>query len=66
MEDPILKLRQSFIISNKPGYLSEKFDELQLPYTQYFSLKFCTRILLTNVFSSQWFFFNFVNMSSLI
>ena len=36
MEDPILKLRQSFIISNKPGYLSEKFDELQLPYSSIF------------------------------
>ena len=34
MQSLILKFRQSYCISKKPGYLSEnlkKFDELQLP-----------------------------------
>ena len=31
MQNPITKLRQSSTISEKPGYLSENFDELQLP-----------------------------------
>ena len=31
MQNPIPELRQTSIISKKPGFLSEKFDELQLP-----------------------------------
>ena len=34
MQNPIPKLRQTSIISKKPGFLNEKiekFDELQLP-----------------------------------
>ena len=46
MQNSIHKFRQSFIISDKPGYLSEKlktFDELQLPQ----SLIFFAEILNT-------------------
>ena len=52
MQNPIPKLRQCSIISEKTGYLSEKLKTLSSSNyykAQYFSLKFCTRFLLNNV-----------------
>ena len=43
MQNPIPELRQTSIISEKPGFLSENFDELQLPS----SLTFFAEILHT-------------------
>ena len=36
MQNPVQKFRQSFTVFEKPGILSENFDELQLPYSSIF------------------------------
>ena len=55
MQNPIPKLRNTSIISKKPGFLSEKFKTLTSSNyhgVKYFLLKFCTRFLLTNVYKA--------------
>ena len=52
MQNPIPKFRQSSIISEKSGYLSEKFKTLtssNYHKIYYFLMKFCTGFLLNNV-----------------
>ena len=52
LQNLIPKFRQSSIISEKPGFLSEKLKTLtsfNYHRVQYFLLKFCTRFLLTNI-----------------
>ena len=52
MQNPILKFRQSSCISEKPGYLSEKFKTLTSSnYLKVYNflLKLSTRLCLTNV-----------------
>ena len=47
------KLRQSSIVFEKPGVLSENFKILtssNYPTVQYFLLKLCTHFLLTNAY----------------
>ena len=61
-DNPISKLRQSSFISEKPGYLSEKFKTLtsfNYRRAEFFLLKFCTRFRLTNVCESMCGFFLF-------
>ena len=53
MENPIPKLSQTSIISKKPGFLFDKLKTLTSSNCHrvlYFSLKFCTRFLLSNVY----------------
>ena len=53
MENPIPKLSQTSIISKKPGFLFDKLKTLTSSNCNrvlYFSLKFCTRFLLSNVY----------------
>ena len=53
IQNSMPKFGQSYIISEKPGRLSEKvkfLTSLKCHKVQYFLLKFCTRILLNNVY----------------
>ena len=53
MQNPIQKFRQSSIVFEKPGILSENLKTLtssNYPTVQYFLLKLRTRFLLTNVY----------------
>ena len=53
MQNPIQKFRQSSIVFEKPGILSEDVETLMssnYPTVQYFLRKLCTRFLLTNVY----------------
>ena len=53
MQNTIQKFRQSSIVFEKPGILSEKLKTLassNYPRVQHFLLKLRTRFLLTNVF----------------
>ena len=53
MQNPIQKFRQSSIIFEKPGILSENLKTLtrsNYPRVQYFLLKLCTHFLITNVY----------------
>ena len=53
MQNPIQKCRQSSIVLEKPGILSENLKTLtssNYPTVQYFLLKLCTRFLLTSVY----------------
>ena len=53
MQNAKQKFRQSSIGFEKPGILSENLKTLKssnYPTVQYFSLKFCTRSLLNNVY----------------
>ena len=53
MENPIQKFRQSSIVFEKPGILSEDLKTLtssNYPTVQYFLLKLRTRFLPTNVY----------------
>ena len=53
MQNNIQKFRQSSIVFEKPGILSENLKILtssNYPTVQYFLLKLCTRFLLTNVY----------------
>ena len=53
MQNPIQKFRQSSIIFEKPGILSENLKTLtssNYPTVQYFLLKLGTRFLLTNAY----------------
>ena len=53
MQNPIQKFRQSSIVFEKPGILSENLKTLtssNYPTVQYFFLKLGTRFLLTNVY----------------
>ena len=53
MEDPIQKFRQSSIVFEKPGNLSENLKTLtssNYPAVQYFLLKLWTHFLLINVY----------------
>ena len=53
MRNPISKFRQSSIVFEKPGFLSEKLKTLtssNYQRVQYFWLKLRTRFLLTNVY----------------
>ena len=55
MQNPKQKFRQSSIVSEKPGILSENLKTLtssNYPTVQYFLLKLPTRFLLTNVYKS--------------
>ena len=55
MQNPIPKLRQTSIISKKPGFLSEKLKTLRkfnYHRVSYFLLKLCTRFLLSNVYET--------------
>ena len=55
MQNPIQKCRQSSIVFEKPGVLSENLKTLtssNYPTVQYILLKLCTRFLLTNVLKS--------------
>ena len=52
MQNPTQKFRQSSIVFEKPGILSENLKTLtssNYPTVQYFLLKLRTRFLLTNV-----------------
>ena len=65
MQNPIQKFRQSSIVFEKPGILSENLKTLMssnYPTVQYFLLQLRTRFLLTNVSKKGYvgFFFNFV------
>ena len=56
MQNPLLKFRQSSIISEKPGYLSEKLKALtssNYDRVKYFLPKFWTGFLLTNIYKRQ-------------
>ena len=71
MQNPTPKFKQSFIISEKPGYLSEKtgnFDELWPLDNTYFQLKFRTSFLLSNVYKTVLgiFFLYFLDLELLI
>ena len=53
MQNPIQKFRQSSIVFENPGTLSENLKTLtssKYPTVQYFLLKLSTRFLLTNVY----------------
>ena len=53
MQNPIQKFRQSSIVFEKPGILSEDLKTLtssNYPTVQYFLLELRTRLLLTNVY----------------
>ena len=53
MQNPIHKFRQSTIVFEKPGILSENTKTLtrfNYPTVQYFLLKLLTSFLLTNAF----------------
>ena len=53
MQNAIQKFRQSSIVFEKPGILSENLKTLtssNYPAVQYFLLKLRTRFLLTNVY----------------
>ena len=77
MQNPIQKFRQSSIVFEKPGILSENLKTLtssNYPTIQYFLLKLRTRFLVTNVYKSylqkqkkSWFlhtrFLDFINNS---
>ena len=55
MQNPIQKFRQSSIVFEKPGILSENVKTLtspNYPTVQYFLLKVRTPFLLTNVYKS--------------
>ena len=65
MQNPIQKFRQSSIVFEKPGILSENLTRLNYPRVQYFLLKLRTRILLTNVYKRVWGIF-FVSFKSWI
>ena len=54
MQNTIQKFRQSSIVFEKPSTLSENLKTLtgsNYPTVQYFLLKLCTRILLTNAYN---------------
>ena len=53
MQNPIQKFKQSSIVFEKRGILSENLKTLtssNYPTVQYFLVKLCTRFLLTNVY----------------
>ena len=53
MQNTVKKIRQSSIVFEKPGILSENLKNLtssNYPTVQYFLLKLRTRFLLTNVY----------------
>ena len=53
MQNPIEKFRQSSDVFEKPGSLSQSLKTLtssNYPTVQYFLLKLCTCLLLTNVY----------------
>ena len=55
MQNAVQKFRQSSIVFEKPGILSENLKTLtssNYPTVQYFLLKIRTRFLLTNVYKS--------------
>ena len=58
MQNPTQKFRQSSIVFEKPGILSENLKTLtssNYPTVQYFLLKLCTHFLLTNVYNLELF-----------
>ena len=70
MQNPIFKFRESSIISEKLGYLSEKLKTLtssNYHNVSNFSLKFCTPFLLNNIYKMVFGIFLFyVNLPLLI
>ena len=57
MQNAIQKFRQSSIVFEKPGILSENLKTLtssNYPTVQYFLVKLRTRFLLTNVYKRVW------------
>ena len=69
MQNPIPKFRQSSIMFEKPGYLSEKMKTLTSSnYSKgyYFLLKFCTQFLLNNVYKTMFGIFLVMFRSSVI
>ena len=70
MQNPLLKFRQSSIISEKPGYLSGKlkiFTGSDYHRVSYFLLTFCTTFLLTSVCNTvlRAFYFVYIFRSSI-
>ena len=68
MQNPIQKFRQSSIVFEKPGILSENVKTLMssnYPAVQYFLPKLCTRFLLTNVYKGVQDFFTLLFLSYL-
>ena len=62
MQNPIQKFRQSSIVFEKPGFLSEKLKILtssNYHRVQYFLLKFYTRFLLANAYKKVFWIFLF-------
>ena len=69
MQNPISKLRQGSIISEKPSFLSEKLKILtssNYHTVYYFLLKFCARFLLTEVYKNSTIFLFCLNLELLI
>ena len=61
MQNTIQKFRQSSIVFEKPGILSETFDELQLPYSLIFFAKTSHRFSTYHCLQkSVWDFFYFI------
>ena len=63
MQNPIQKFRQSSIVFEKPGILSENLKTLtssNYPTVQYFLLKLRARFLLTNAYKILRDFFYFI------
>ena len=67
MQNTIQKFRQSSIVFEKPGILSENLKILtssNYPTVQYFLLKLRTRFLLTNIYKSMCRIFFFISFRS--
>ena len=57
MQNAVQKFRESSIVFEKPGLLSENLKTLMssnYPKVQYFLLKLCTHFLFTNVYKRVW------------
>ena len=57
MQNAVQKFRESSIVFEKPGLLSENLKTLTIsnyPTVQYFLLKLCTCFLFTNVYKRVW------------
>ena len=68
MENPKQKFKQSFIVFEKPGILSEKLKTLPSSNqyrVEYFLLRFCTHFLHINVYKGGVEFF-FILFKSLV
>ena len=69
MQSPVLKFRQISIISEKPGYLSEKLKILTNSnyHRVLFFAEICTRFLFNNVYKTgSGFFLSYLDLELLI